>query len=870
MAFFFNQVNLVIGIMGSALQFTGKASEIKSVPMVSGIIISGLCLMFLWVTVEAASFGSITKATAKNIDSKKVKTFVFNDIFTQLIPVDFLLAYYLITFFITFIESVTSYGLCIWFFSKKKDTTKLDLDRCYKQTLKYHLGTIGWVAFLKMVFRPIRLFSRPIYESLASGNQKNIFIRFFQIVCIPCIWLQHTLMRFLSKSALIQMNMWSDSYAHSSKKSYFLVNVRHGDRGEGNEKLIEFVLRQIQMSVSLISAVFFYIYVFAIPYSPSFKLISDVADPLVGSAMVFSFGILVSSSYTSTYDMIIKTMVQCNFMDEEMFVGEQKYTEPIFDELMSYWKKADDDDDMNAKAEREKKKEKLKKSIDFDEHYKKIPEDGDVSDRGPQSEDEDLGPGDMYAEQRKGKIIKDQDFDDDFLQPKIANGIASMLGVLKNPDQKQVLSSPEPGDPGMNAQADFEIEQDPEMEQMEKQKRLDAGLKGLLGENSDESLHLADAPKPAVIINAEEPSALDSNKKDPRSILKASRVIDDDKMSMKSSTSKLSKKKKVEINEKTSELRLNKQDPLGSSGQKQSDPSSSRPLNNNPLSFLALPEDDDVKSSKSKKKGPEVQFRIEGQKEGNSQPRDQAGTQRTQIPASKLSLDQLEENNQSVKMSTRGSSQPGGLVPSFTAQDNTDKMSSKGSKKGGLKLKLPQPALKPKVEIVEQEDDFFASSKPKPTVGIAVQNNSAFTNRSAFTAPKFEAPADQDRLAPKNYSAVGGKAVLNLSNRGARGPTAPGNTKPVYSQGQTDSRSKPDLASTRRGLNRDEFEEDFLKGMGSVVDSKQDVRILNASQGRSVGDVRSKHAISKQRFSSVEEQQQQQSKCIGSEVPVQR
>lgn len=828
MAFFFNQVNLVIGIMGSALMFTGKASEIKSVPLVSGAIISGLCLLFLWVSFEAASFGTITKATAKNIDSKKVKTFVFNDIFTQLIPADFLLAYYLITFFISFIESVTSYAMCIWFFSKKKDTTKLDLDRCYKHTLKYHLGTIAWLAFLKMVFRPIRLISRPIYESLASGNQKNIFIRFFQVVCVPCIWLQHTLMRFLSKSALIQMNMWSDGYSHASKKSYFLVSVRHGDRGEGNDKLIEFVLRQIQTSVSLVAALVFYLYVLLIPYSPSFKQISDVADPLVGAALVFSFGILVSSSYTSTYDMILKAIVQCNFMDEEMFVGEQKYTEPIFDELMAYWKKADDDDDMNAHAEREKKKDRVKKGIDFDEHYKKIPEDGEESDRAPPSDDEDLGAGDMYAEQRKGKIIKDQDFDEDFLKPKIANGIANMLGGIRAPDQKQLAKPVEEADPGMNAAVEFEVEEEPHELEAEKQKRLDAGLKGLLGENSDESLHVDNEPKPTILFNVQQGEAGELSKKEPKPILKTSRAVDDDKVSMKSSTSKLSKKK-VGITDKTKAAETKTREVIFTSGQKETEQSSSRPLNGAlPVSFLTLPEDDDAKSSKSKKKKPEVQFRTEGQKEPTSQSRNQNDTQRTDLPPHQVATERAEADNQSMKASTKLNLKPSALVPSFRAEDNNDNMSAKVSKKSGLKIKLPERPTKPKVEIVEQEDDFFTAPKPKaPTAGFG--NKSAFTNRSA--APKFEGVPDQDTLAPKSYLAQPRTAPGQPQKDLRAAPGAQDNRLPNSQAQNGTQRSKNDAPNTKRGLNRDEFEEDFMRGMESVVDKNQDIRILNASQG---------------------------------------
>lgn len=69
MAFYFNEINLVIGIMGAALKVTGKSSEIKSAPVVSGALISGICMLLIWVLVEAASIGQVRKINAKSIAS---------------------------------------------------------------------------------------------------------------------------------------------------------------------------------------------------------------------------------------------------------------------------------------------------------------------------------------------------------------------------------------------------------------------------------------------------------------------------------------------------------------------------------------------------------------------------------------------------------------------------------------------------------------------------------------------------------------------------------------------------------------------------------------------------------------------------------
>lgn len=55
-----------------------------------------------------------------------MKVYKYDNFHLNLVPLDFFVAYYLMLFVLAIIESITSYAICIWFFSKKKDTTKVD------------------------------------------------------------------------------------------------------------------------------------------------------------------------------------------------------------------------------------------------------------------------------------------------------------------------------------------------------------------------------------------------------------------------------------------------------------------------------------------------------------------------------------------------------------------------------------------------------------------------------------------------------------------------------------------------------------------------------------------------------------------------
>ena len=727
-------------------------------------------------------------------------------------------------FAVGFVESITSYAISIWFFSKKKDTTKLDLQRCYKDTTKFHIGSIAILTLIKIIFKPIRLISRPLYTGFASSNQKNFLIRFLQVLCMPCIWVHHKLLRFMTKASLIHMNLWSSKYTVSSKQSYYLRHVRHGDRGEGNEELIEFVLKQLKMSISLFGSFLFYLYTDLIPYSPSFKLISDVADPLIGSLFVFCFGIFLTSAYTGCYDMIIRTIVQCNFIDEEMFVGEQKFTEPFLDELMSYWKKNDDDDLMNANAKREKKKDLLKDKLDLEDQYKMVPEGEEEIDNGPSSE-EDNEANDMFAESKKRKFNKEQDFDDEFMKPKaklpvkepakpdVAMAETTLIEKkVKIREEKDAEQQPkaefifradeESGNPDQPAVLKKRLQEEPDAK-----KRVD-----VLFEKSDESFEMKDGKRSAV-IRVNEHGAIEADKK-PKPILKSSAAFDDN-VSMKSSISKKTKKS-VAIRE----------------GKSVSPDKLPKPETKPEIVFLNN-DDDKIsigktskKSSLKKKTGPKPEekqpekvFKFKADDEDHfndgasakvsiriKKNQDKPGDPKKE-PEVDSHLRFREDDNASMKSKAKKSK------PEL--QDHSDRFPDDESK--SLKIKLnktrnpaPEPQEPPaKVPKLQKEvDNPFGAIEPpkKPVVEFKNRNN----DDNPF-AEASDLPARGDSKPPA-------EGKISLKPR----------PKPTDSSNKQSALDKLLADNKKNKLSMGEFEDDFL----NVVDKPdKKIEILNASQG---------------------------------------
>jgi len=587
------------------------------------------------------------------------------------------------------------------------------------------------------------------------------------------------------------------------------------------------------MSISLFGSLLFYLYTILIPYSPTFKLISDVADPLIGSVFVFCFGIFISSAYTGCYDMIIRTVVQCNFIDEEMFVGEQRFTEPFFDELMSYWKKNDDDDLMNANAKREKKKDLLKDKLDLEDQYKMVPEGEEEIDNGPSSEEDNEAANDMFAESKKRKFNQEQDFDDDFLKPKAKEPIKKDAA---KPDvalaettliEKKVKIKQEDQKDEQQPKAEFIFRADEENDDPNRpavhKKVVQDGEKdakkrvNVLFEKSDESFEMKDGKKSAV-IRVNENGTIEPDKK-PKPILKASGAFDDN-VSMKSSISKKNKKS-VAIKEDKSASPDKNQKPDFKTDTKQDGKPEIVFLNN---------DDDKVSISKASKKSslkkrdgpkpeekqPEKVFKFKAEDEDriddNASAKVSIRIKKNQDKPASHSKDPEPDSHNRFKEDDNTSMKSKSKKNKPDLQQNKDKFPDDESKSLKIKLnKTRNPALAPEPTIPKlqkETDNPFGAIEPpkKPVVEFKNRNN------------------DDNPFVGDSNPAAGGNTK----------PPAPGKISLNHKPNQADSSNKQSAlerlmeANKKNKLSMGEFEDDFL----NVVDKPdKKIEILNASQG---------------------------------------
>jgi hypothetical protein len=597
------------------------------------------------------------------------------------------------------------------------------------------------------------------------------------------------------------------------------------------------------MSISLFGAVVFYLYCIWIPKSLSLKDISDVSDPVFGSFLVFVFGIFVTSvqhffndkSYTGCYDSMIKTVVQCNFMDEEMFVGEQKYTEPFMDDLMEYWKNNDDDDKLNAAANLQKKKELVKDKLDMDDLYRIVPDKVDDKELYPDSDDEEkVDNNDLFNDNltKKKRLNVQQDFDEDFLKPK----------------EKAKLLPAKPMAKGQDVMFHAEAELDSSMERRDKEANPnEKNLTNLMKQDSDVSIELEPKVPKLIIIN-ENGEDESKSKRDIKPILKNSvRFIedpnsksarfdvkdsadpkakntikfrdDDDNKSLKSSMSKSKKKdQKVVFNEE------NDDDLKSSKSKKKKDKDASEDPKKSQLTVVKEEkrpnekgksvdiqfneseyQDDDLKSSKSKKK--------KGEKEDGD--------------LRKKNLSALLHDNDDGKSSTK-------LKPKGSSRKIED---AADPKEGDKRLANAQA-------LFNYDDDLKSSKSKKQKKPTEAEDNQSLKPSTLGVDKKAEKSKEPKKEQQIEFFDDNKSSKLSLKSKKKREDESgkpskkPKNEELSYPKPE----SMLDKIMNKKKPDRREFEDDFLGEMSNAVD-KDKVQILNASQGNRCLRVRSKHGF---------------------------
>ena len=339
----FNKINLVASLIKTSNEISYKLKSNTLIAFLPVAIFLLFMPAFLILLVNMFSLGKTVVVDALNIDGNQVK--VFRHSFEQVpyLAADLFILKISFDFWLNLNDYIMSYMITIWFFYKKKDTVYLPLGRVLKSTFRYHLGSLFLFTLLDFFFGIITSVIEALFDVLKNKN--NGFAKTIRGLFVPVFSVYTLFLRYLKKDFYVQNFMWSSSFWESAQKSYFLIKSRNCHRGDGPNGLYHFVLFLIKLSICLTSAVNYLIVLSFLSRNMFGYYITDIKYKFVVFAVIIFITYYEISCFFDGFEIINKTMLQCFYLDEEMFIGEQRYAEEYMSGLIEYY------DDKNKDRE---------------------------------------------------------------------------------------------------------------------------------------------------------------------------------------------------------------------------------------------------------------------------------------------------------------------------------------------------------------------------------------------------------------------------------------------------------------------------------------------------------------------------------------
>ena len=328
--FLFNKINLVIALITTSLKITEKLSKARYLPLMFSVAVGGVSIAAVFQVIHVLTIGELVTVDAKDIDGGKVKIFQHDYAYTKFLPLVLGGVIYAFSWCIHVTQYLVGFMITIWFFYKKKNTINLPVSRVLGHTFARHAGSVALYTLIVIACFPLIKLCRGAARVARAA-------KFMQLVLRPLLFIYHAFTRYISKHFFIQSYLWNDSFWPACKKSYFLVKQRNEHRREGPNALYHFVLIQLKVSISLLMGLLFLSLVYFNSRTMAGFLTADMQLKYPACLYLMISVYFISSVFLDSFEYVNYTALQCNFIDEEMFVGVQRYSEDYVTDLVEFY-----------------------------------------------------------------------------------------------------------------------------------------------------------------------------------------------------------------------------------------------------------------------------------------------------------------------------------------------------------------------------------------------------------------------------------------------------------------------------------------------------------------------------------------------------
>lgn len=337
LGFMFNKIELIVDLIKEMTEFTETFQKLELIPFLASI--PPLAYSMVVVYTLAMCFGRATLALtpAEYIQGSQTKQFSYETgtLFYIFIPICWFYWVILRTG-LNLSRYVIAFTLTKWYFAKKKHSIRLEFSRALSTIFSLHLGTVIYFSLLEIFFMPVKSAFAFIVSKVLSGD--SCFKKALQWLLYPCILIHFKISRFLDPRSLVFAALLSSNYSESAQKAFFLLEKRSKKRNFGPLGILKTTLDILRASVSSVMALVFLLRYHFSPKNAFLSSTENVYYPFFVGVAVFWMIFTFLKIFRGTVVAVYQTMLTCYFIDEEMFVTYQKFSEkylkgfvPFFD-----------------------------------------------------------------------------------------------------------------------------------------------------------------------------------------------------------------------------------------------------------------------------------------------------------------------------------------------------------------------------------------------------------------------------------------------------------------------------------------------------------------------------------------------------------
>lgn len=304
-----NNISLGASIMQAASQFVSSTKRIVAVPLLSYIIVIPIFLCWTFCAVHLYAIGEtqfVENQFLPNIVRQKEVEYIF---WVYLFGLLWIMAYV-----IAVAQFIIAACACMWYFTgqgQDMSDSPYDVSLCkaFRWATWYHCGSIAFGSFLIAMVQMIRIiFEYIIYQYEKVGNKENPVYKAFKCVARCILWCLDQCVKFITKSAYIQIALHSSSFCKAAWDGFCLA-LRHVGRFS-SASLIGAIMMVLGKGTIMGASA-------CLTYILCQNMYPEITQPIVGTVVVTLVAYLVGSLFLSVFSFSATAILHSFILAED-------------------------------------------------------------------------------------------------------------------------------------------------------------------------------------------------------------------------------------------------------------------------------------------------------------------------------------------------------------------------------------------------------------------------------------------------------------------------------------------------------------------------------------------------------------------------